>query len=205
MPTIIRTCLFDMGNVLLFFSHERMCAEMGRLCGRTAGEVRAAVMDSGLQARFECGLPARDYHRLFTEAIGANVEFDALLRAHCDIFRLNEAIVPVVDALQSQGVRLVLLSNTDEAHFEHCCRRFDVLDRFDAFVASCRVGAMKPSDAIYRAALEAIDCAPHECFYTDDIGGYVERGREFGLDAETYTSVERLAADLGRRGLRVTG
>ena len=42
---MIRTCLFDMGNVLLHFCHERMCAQIGGLCGRTAAEVRALLID----------------------------------------------------------------------------------------------------------------------------------------------------------------
>lgn len=205
MASGIRTCLFDMGNVLLFFSHERMCAQMGRLCGRTAGQIWEAVMDSGLQARFECGLPEAEYHRQFEDAAGARVGFDALIEAHCDIFRPNAAIVPVVDALRAGGVRLVLLSNTDRLHFEFCRRQFDILSRFDAFVASCAVGAMKPSEAIYRAALDAIECEPRECFYTDDIAGYVERGRQFGLDGETYASVEKLVSDLRNRGVMLSG
>ena len=199
----IRTCLFDMGNVLLFFSHDRMCAQMGELCGRTAAQVREIVLDSGLQARFECGLPAEEYHRLFEEAVGARVNFDDLLRAHSDIFWANDSLVPVLAALQSRGIRLVLLSNTDAAHFAFCRRTFDVLNRFDDFVVSYRVGAMKPHDEIYRAAVEAIDCEPHECFYTDDIAGYVERARAFGLEAETYTSVEKLISDLASRGVDV--
>ena len=202
MPQI-RTCLFDMGNVLLFFSHDRMCAQMGALCDRTAAQVWEIVMDSGLQARFECGLPAEEYHRLFEEAIGARVHFDDLLRAHSDIFWPNENIVPVLAALQSLGIRLVLLSNTDSAHFAFCRRTFDVLNRFDDFVVSYRVGAMKPSDEIYRAAIEVIDCDSHECFYTDDIAGYVERGRTFGLEAETYMSVDKLVLDLASRGVDI--
>lgn len=202
MPRI-RTCLFDMGNVLLFFSHDRMCAQMGALCGRTAAQVREIVMDSGLQARFECGLPPEEYHRLFEEAIGARVDFEDLLRAHSDIFWPNTDLVPVLDALQTRGIRLVLLSNTDSAHFAFCRRTYDVLSRFDDFVVSYRVGAMKPADEIYRAAIEVIGCDPHECFYTDDIAGYVERARTFGLEAETYTSVEKLISDLASRGVDV--
>jgi glucose-1-phosphatase len=199
----IRTCLFDMGNVLLFFSHDRMCAQMGALCGRTAAQIWETVMDSGLQARFECGLPPDEYHRLFEEAIGERVHFDDLLRAHSDIFWPNEGLVPVLAALQSCGIRLVLLSNTDSAHFAFCRRTFDVLNRFDDFVVSYRVGAMKPADEIYQAAIEVMDCAPHECFYTDDIAGYVERARAFGLEAETYTSVKKLMSDLASRGVDV--
>jgi putative hydrolase of the HAD superfamily len=199
----IRTCLFDMGNVLLFFSHDRMCAQMGALCGHTAAQTREIVMDSGLQARFECGLPAEEYHRLFEEAIGTRVNFDDLLRAHSDIFWPNEEIVPVLAALQARNIRLVLLSNTDSAHFAFCRRNFDVLNRFDDFVLSYRVSAMKPADEIYRAATEVIDCDPYECFYTDDIAGYVERGRTFGLEAETYTSVDKLVSDLASRGVDV--
>ncbi|MBW3541253.1 MAG: HAD-IA family hydrolase [Planctomycetes bacterium] len=190
-----------MGNVVLFFSHEKMCAQMAGTCGRDADEVYRLVMDSGLQRRFECGLSVADYHRAFEAAVRCPVPRDELLEAHCDIFELNEALVPVLDALKSRGMRLVLLSNTDAAHFEFIRRRFDVLEYFEECVLSFRVGAMKPAEAIYRAAIEAAGCAAHECFYTDDIAEYVHAARRFGLPAETFTGVPALREHLASRGV----
>lgn len=201
---MIRTFLFDLGNVLLFFSHERMCAQLGALCGRTAGEMRALLMDSGLSDAYEQGrLTEAEFHRSLEKRLGTELDLAGLQRAGGDIFELNPPMVPLLDALRARGHRLVLLSNTNETHINWIRRRFDVLDRFDDLVLSYRVGAMKPHPAIYEAALAAVGCAPGECFYTDDMPEYVARGREFGLEAEVFMGVEALRTQLVARGLEM--
>ena len=50
---MLRTIMFDLGNVLLYFSHERMFEQMGALCGKPAEETRELMLDSLLD--FEIG------------------------------------------------------------------------------------------------------------------------------------------------------
>ena len=198
----IRTCLFDMGNVLVHFCHDRMCAQMGALCGRSGAEIRRLVLESGVQWDFERGRHSEDeFHRTFQQAVQQTIPLEKLRHAASDIFTLNEPIVPILDALKARGVRLVLLSNTSAFHFEFVQRRWDVLQRFDDFVVSYKVGAIKPEPAIFEAALETIHCGPHECFYTDDIPAYVEMARRFGLQGEVFTDVTALRAQLADRGI----
>lgn len=198
----IRTCLFDMGNVLVHFCHERMCRQMGALCGRTGEEIRRLVLDSGVQWDFERGRHTEDeFHRTFQQAVQQTIPLETLRHAASDIFTLNEPIVPVLDGLKARGIRLVLLSNTSAFHFEFVQRRWDVLQRFDDFVVSYKVGAIKPEPAIFEAALQAIHCRPHECFYTDDIPAYIEMARRFGLQAEVFTDVPSLRAQLAERSV----
>src|SRR4051812_24573253 len=162
-----------------------MCAQMGALCGKSGDDIRRLLFDTGLQMHFERGTVSEDeFHRRLEEAVAGKFELPALRVAASDIFELDETMPPILDALKEQGYRLVLLSNTCVAHFEHVSNSFDVLNRFDHHVVSFRVGACKPDAAIFEAALEAIHCKPHECFYTDDIPAYVEAARRFGLQAE---------------------
>jgi putative hydrolase of the HAD superfamily len=199
---VIRTFLFDMGNVLVHFSHDRMCAQIGALCGRTGGDIRNLLLDSGLQWEFERGrVSVEDFCLGLGKAAGFSFDLEALKFAGSDIFHLNEPMLPILDALRARGHRLVLLSNTSIAHFEFVQREYDVLERFDDFVLSYRVGALKPDEAIYRAALEAIHCPPGECFYTDDIAAYVEAARGYGLQAEVFTDATTLRDQLSRRGI----
>lgn len=196
----IRTCLFDMGNVLLFFSHERMCRQIGELCGRTADDVRRVLFDSGLQHEFECGRCSEaEFHRRLQRGLDVELDFDALHRAGSDIFELNEPMPGILDALKQRGMRLVLLSNTSIAHYEWVRAKFDVLDRFDDLIVSFEAGAVKPEPAIYEAALRRIDCRPPECFYTDDIAKYADIGRSYGLQAETFIGAEALRGHLAAR------
>lgn len=199
---MIRTVIFDMGNVLVRFSHERMCEQIGRLCGRTGAEVKSLLLDSGLQWDFERGrIDEAGFHRRFEAAVGQRIPLDDLRHAASDIFVPNDGVIETVRLLKAAGYRLVLLSNTSIAHYEFIRARWDLLDPFDELVLSYEVGAIKPEPAIFDAALKAIRCQPGEAFYTDDIPAYVEAGRSYGLDAEVFTTLEALRAHLAARGL----
>ena len=52
--------------------------------------------------------------------------------------------------------RLALLSNTDPLHSAHLESHFAFVKHFPVRIYSCRVGASKPSPAIYAAALDAL-------------------------------------------------
>jgi putative hydrolase of the HAD superfamily len=202
---VIRTLLFDMGNVLVFFSHELMCVQMGSLCGKSGAEIREILFNTGMQAAYERGhLSPAAFFEQFKNSVGHNhLDAATLLHAASDIFELNAELVPILDALKSHGYRLVLLSNTSTSHFEFVRRRFNVLERFDEFVVSFEAGAIKPEPAIFASALKKIGCAPEEAFFTDDVPENVATAREFGLQAELYTTIDALRQQLWQRGVRL--
>lgn len=202
---MIETCLFDLGNVLVRFCHVRMCTQIGDLCGQSADQIRSHLMESGLQWDFERGrLSLQQFHREMERRVAATLDFETLLHVGSDIFESDEQVAAIVRSVKEQGMRLVLLSNTSQAHFEFIQRNFPVLKHFDDFVLSYEVGALKPEPEIYKAALEKIQCSPQNCFYTDDIAPYVEAGRTHGLQAEQFVGAEMLAKHLAARGVSVT-
>jgi len=201
---MIRTLIFDMGNVLVRFSHERMCEQIGALCARTGPEIKACLIDTGLQWEFERGrCDERQFHQRLEAATDRQIPIDELRHAASDIFEPNEEVVAIVRRLKQAGHRLVLLSNTSIAHYEFIRGRWDMLDPFDDLVLSYEVGAIKPEPAIFEAVLKAVRCPPHEAFYTDDIPAYVEAGRRHGIDAEVFTTAGELRAQLAARGIVV--
>lgn len=201
---MIRTFLFDMGNVLVSFCHDRMCRQLAAVCGTDETTLRQFLIADGLLAVFERGqITEADLHRKLEARFHRTLHLDDLLRAGSDIFSLNESIVPVIDSLKLQGYRLVLLSNTSISHLNWVRQEWDVLDRFDHLVTSYEAGAIKPESAIYEAALEAAQCAASECFYTDDIPAYITAARGFGIDAEVFIDTPSLVAQLADRGIVV--
>lgn len=201
---MIRTFLFDMGNVLAFFSHDKMCEQMGLLCGRSRFEIQSLLIESGKQWEYERGkLTPTEFHHWFEEAVGQSVDVEALEVAGSDIFELNHSILPVLDSLKAQEFRLVLLSNTCVSHFEYIWEKYDVLQRFDDYVTSYAAGAIKPEPAIFAYALEKIQCAPEEAFYTDDIPDYIKEARKLGILGEVFTDTPTLAGQLALRGVHV--
>lgn len=199
-----RFLYFDLGKVLVDFDTQRMIRQVAALCGVEPEAVARAVVDSGLQRRYELGeLSSAEFYEQFCAAIGRRPAYDALAQAASDIFWLNVPMLPVVAHLAQAGYRLGILSNTCENHWEHCRRRFAVLqDTFEVLILSYRVGALKPDARIYRAAAEAAACHPAEIFFVDDTAGHVEGARAAGFDAVQYTGTRALVAELRKRELR---
>lgn len=199
---MIKTCFFDMGNVLVHFCHRRMCRNVADLCGISTERATELLLGSGLQWQLERGeITEQEFHAGFEQATGNRFTIDDLRHAAADIFDLNESIVPLLDELKSSGIRLVLLSNTSVTHLNFIHRNFDVLQRFDALMTSFEARALKPDAAIYKAALRLANASPSECFYTDDIEAYVVQARTFGIHAEVYTDTAATRSALANLGV----
>jgi glucose-1-phosphatase len=199
---MLQTVLFDMGNVLVHFSHDQMCQQIGHVVGADGAVVRQRLLDSGLFWKFERGewAPAdliEQVERLFS----CRVDAEALRIAVSDIFTLNEPLLSVIDSLKQQGYRLVLLSNTSVWHYEWIRDRFAVLQQMDALVMSFEVRAMKPEPAIYEAAIAAAGCPADQIAYTDDIPRYIEAAQQMGIRAAVFRDVPGFVAFLDRLGV----
>ena len=186
-----------MGNVLVHFSHEKMCQNIATVCGWSEPETKKFLLDEGRQWKLERGeVTEEQFHDEFCQATGRALNIDDLRHAAADIFWLNESIVPVLHQLKAVGMRLVLLSNTSVTHLKFIERNFNVLDLMDDRVTSFEVGALKPEDRIYEVAMSKAMCAPDECFYTDDIEAYILKAETFGIHARLYTTTECLLSSL---------
>lgn len=194
-----------MGNVLVYFSHQKMCQNVAAVCECPETEVEHLLLRSGLNAKLECGeITEEQFHASVEQKLGKPVDFNALKHAAADIFCLNESIGPLLDELKSLKIRLVLLSNTSITHLQFIQQNFDVLQAFDAMTTSFEAGALKPAKAIYEDALSKANCPPEDCFYTDDIEDYVLGARSFGINAEVYTETALTRAALQQLGVAVS-
>lgn len=198
----VRTILLDMGNVLVFFSHERMCTQLGELCGKSAAEMRTILLGTELQLDFERGRHSElEFCELLSERVGVSLDLPAVRTAASDIFWHHDDMLPILAGLKQHGYRLVLLSNTSISHFRWIQERYQFLNYFDDCVVSYEAGAIKPEPRIYEVALSKIQCAPEECFYTDDIPDYIAAARQFGLQAEVFQNAVTFQDHLRQRGI----
>lgn len=197
-----KAVLFDMGNVLVYFSHVRMCQQLARVYEISTEKMREILLERGLQWDFERGrIDEVAFHQRLQEELNRPLPFEDLKLAGSDIFWQNDEMLPVIDQLKSRGLRLIVVSNTCVSHISFIRERFDILGNFDDYVLSFEVGEIKPDQAMYQAAIAAAGCAPQECFYIDDIEENVKAGRLAGLDAELFQSTEQLRLALISRGI----
>jgi glucose-1-phosphatase len=197
---------FDLGNVLLSFSHERMCAQMAAVAGVEPAVVRRALFEAGggtsVQWRFERGdLNALAVYEHFCEAAGVRPDREALFAAGRDMFAEIAASVAIVERLAGAGQRLGIMSNTNPIDWEFVTSgRFQFLNRcFEQTVLSFEVRSMKPERAIYTAAVERAGVPANEVFFTDDREENVAGALAAGMDAVLFTSPADLMKALRSR------
>ncbi|MFM7055545.1 MAG: HAD family hydrolase [Planctomycetota bacterium] len=193
----VRTCFFDMGNVLVHFSHDLMCRNLAAVSGLSETEVREFLFADQWQWLMERGerTEAEFCNQLSLRA-GRTIDPAEICHAAADIFQLNTPIIPLLQQLRDAGLRLVLLSNTSITHLRFIEQHFQVLEYMHDRVTSFTVGAMKPDLRIFHAALEKAGCPAEDCFYTDDIETYIHQARSLGIHAHPFTTVERLNHEL---------
>jgi putative hydrolase of the HAD superfamily len=141
----------------------------------------------------------------FVRELSGILELKATHEEFCGIWSsifLPDTLIPeeLLVGLK-QRYRLMLLSNTNAIHFEMVRENYPLLRHFDHLVLSYKVGALKPSPEIYAEALRHANCAPEECFFTDDIPAYVEGARAAGIDAVQFESHEQIERELKVRGV----
>jgi glucose-1-phosphatase len=200
---LIKTVIFDLGRVIVPFDFHRGYERLEARCGIPAAQIPERIRPTGLVTRFESGqIEPRDFVRSLSEALGLDTTYEEFCGIWNSIF-LPETLIPeTLVAELARNYRLLLLSNTNEIHFGAMRENYPILRHFHAFILSYEVGAMKPSPAIYRRAIEEAGCLPEECFFTDDIEAYVEGAKREGIDAVQFQSAAQIERELRARGVR---
>lgn len=202
----IKFVYFDLGNVILNFSHQRMIDNVAEVAHLDARTVEKHLIVSDLENRYETGeLNSQQFYEEFCETANASCDKDALLEAVGDIFWLNGQIVPVISQLWTAKIPLGILSNTCEAHLNVAMRDFQVLnDFFDTVITSYQAESMKPDGKIYQDAIAATGVRAEEIFFTDDKPENVAAAIAAGMDAILFESASDLIKALLSRGIRLS-
>ena len=196
---------FDLGNVILRFSHELAVEQIASAAAVPADQVRELLLGGDLQIRYETGtIDGAQFYAEFCAATGASIGCDALLLAYSEIFSLNLPIVPLISNLAKRNIPLGILSNTCECHWDLVLQRFTIVrDFFPERVLSYEEHSMKPDGKIFESAIALAGIEPAKIFFTDDIPENVAGAVEAGMDAVLFESTAGLAKDLRQRGIDV--
>lgn len=202
---MIRTILFDFGNVVAFFDHERAVRRLLAHTDRTAEQLWQLVYEDDLAVRYECGTVTTD--ELFAVARdkgGLRCSRAEFVDAFCDIFWPNPPMADLIPRLKGAGYRLVLASNTNVAHYDRYRAQFrDLLAHFDATAVSHEAGARKPDRQFFEYAHRLADAERAACLFVDDLPANVAGARAFGWQAIHYTRFDELIPQLRAAGVRV--
>lgn len=202
----IKVVFFDLGKVLLNFSHENIIERLlthTRPEDRRPGELFRFLfdMERGLCNLYDEGnISSLDFYAGIDRRFGLGVDFEGFAGLWNGIF--TEAAE--VSALARQVMKkkpVYLLSNVNELHWEFVRGRFPVLSEMRGHILSYEIRAKKPSPVIYGAAMRAAGVGPGESVFIDDLPENAAAASARGIKGVTFKDAESLEAELARLGL----
>lgn len=200
MKTMKKTIIFDLGNVLIFFSYPKMVQQVADCTGLDPLYVKS-LLEKYNDPHERGHIDSLGIYENVRRLSNKNFNLTSFKRAMSDIFVPNDPVISIALDLKKKGHKLILLSNTCDAHFELASEQFPFLKAFDGYVLSYEVGARKPENRIYEKALEMAGCRKEDCFYTDDLLPYIQAARAMEIDAEQYTTPDKLIQHLNTRNI----
>jgi glucose-1-phosphatase len=201
---MLKTLIFDLGKVIVPFDFERGYQAMAERSGLDATDVRKRIAATQCVLPYETGqLETAEFVRTINRALGQNFTVDEFQELWSIIF-LPETLLPEeLFVTLKERYRLVLLSNTNDLHFNFIQKRYRLLRHLDEYVLSYKAKAAKPDHRIYQAAIRAAQCRPEECFFTDDIPEYVAGAQAAGIKAVQFQGYEPLLVSLREHGVEI--
>ena len=198
---MIRTIIFDMGEVLIHFDRELFIRRL------TDSEEDVRLLMRQVFLSLEWG-------RLDRGSMTEQEAADSICRRvperlHDIVYKLvcmwDRPILPVdgmqalIAELKQKGYRLLLLSNASVRQHEYW-PRVPGNELFDGTLISADVKLVKPQFEIYRLLCEKFSVRPEECFFVDDSLANIEgayccgiRGAVFHNDIDELRGIMRSA------------
>lgn len=127
-----------------------------------------------------------------TVRIGQPIDGDGLLVRMFSQFEHAPDMIGLVRRARSAGVRTALLSNS----WGNPYPREGWVDMFDTVVISGEVGMRKPEHRIYAHTVAALDLAPADCVFVDDLPVNVAGAVEAGLIGVHHRDYDATAVEL---------
>ena len=194
----------DIGNVLVSFNYDQGFHQIAEKTDISFSRIKEFYTTEDIQSRLENGeLSWQDVHDTFCARFDSTVSIDAFSKAAGDIFALNFGMMPIVAAMQRSGLRLGLLSNSCQPHWDHLrTSGYTLLPQpFSVLVVSHQVSLAKPALAIYEHAQRVANTPAERIFFCDDLVSNIDAARDAGWDATLFTSAHQLIRDLNHRGV----
>lgn len=199
---MIKTVIFDIGNVLVGFQWEKYYKSFGfseevekRLAEATVlsedwGELdRGALTTEEVIARFVQNDPGieEEIYRV-SENIGGMIERYEYAR-------------PWIKELQQKGLQVLVLSNFSQKAHRECAEALDFLEDVDGGILSYQDKLVKPMPAIYQLLLERYGLKGEECVFLDDLQENLDGAAAFGIHTIRFTDRESAVEELKKLGI----
>lgn len=198
---MIKTVIFDIGNVLADFAWEPFYRSFG-FSEEVFDKLAKATVKSPEWNEFDRGAWSTEEIIAAFTANDPSVEKEIRL-----VFQNLKGIVTKRDYaikwirhLKAEGLQVLYLSNFAEITKEHCKDALDFMPYTDGGIMSYEVKLVKPHADIYEALIAKYDLKPEECVFVDDTLPNVEAAAKLG-----FHTVHAVSHEAALKGLEELG
>lgn len=182
-----RTLLLDFDGVLAHYSRPARLARLADHAGCSASDVHQALFVSGLETAYDAGeLETGDYLDRLGKAIGRAIDEDTWIAARIAACHPFATTVETATRL-ARKMPVAILTNNGPLMARAIEQIVPALAPTleGRIFCSAQFSGRKPQREIFLRTLEAIDAAPEQTLFIDDLFVNVQGARTAGLHAET--------------------
>ena len=194
---MIKTVIFDIGNVLTDFAWQEMYKEKG-LGGETYERVAKATVQSSYWCELDRGVLT--FEEVMERFVSLDAEMeDEIRRVLADTHGIvtgRAYAVPWVCSLKERGLKVYVLSNFSEKIWRECKDALEFYEYTDGGIISYREHLIKPDPAIYRLLLERYGLEANECIFVDDLKENVDAAKTLGINGIVFENYEQAKKEL---------
>ncbi len=202
-PKKIKAILFDLGKVLVHFNFDPAFKKFSKVSGLPVKDIEDYFVNSGLEVLYDGGkISSRVFYSQVCRALDMNISFERFRSVWSAIFTPKKDMIGLLRRL-SKNYRLVLVSNTNQIHFEYIRKKYAFMALFSRTVISYKEKMRKPDEAIYLKSALACKASPEEIYYIDDRHDLTEAAKAIGFNVFTYrNNFKELLFDMKSKGIR---
>ena len=177
----MKNIIFDLGGVLVGFDRQRSIDAFERIgCGKVADYIRDHRTED-LFYRIELGeISTHDFCEEVRQMTATNADDEAIIHAWNVLLKpVTENRLHRLRELREKGVRLFLLSNTNDMHWQYCGHQLDGC--FERVFLSYEMRLAKPDTAIFAEVLRQADIDAHDTLFIDDNADNIAAAASLGI------------------------
>jgi FMN phosphatase YigB (HAD superfamily) len=202
---LVEVLLYDLGNVILPFSHFQIAEKLSRYSQREEFQEPKRLFsylfdfENGAINGYETGkVSSLQFFQLLKDSFQLTLPFDEFVPIWNDIFIEDEEVSKIILSQKAKW-KLGLVSNTNALHFDYVLKKFPILHIFDKWLLSHQIGFKKPAIEIFQRAIEWGSVTPEKILFIDDMKKHVEVAVSLGMQAIHFISAKQLKEELNSK------
>jgi putative hydrolase of the HAD superfamily len=135
-----------LGNVIVSFDHNKIVQRFTAACEHSREDIFGKAISSLLVREYTLGaISTAEFYEAVIKELGMKMSFEDFFEAWNCTFTPEPLIAEQTVKALSEKYKLLVLSDTNEMHFDFIKENYPILNYINEFVLSHKVNAVKPS------------------------------------------------------------